>query len=273
MDVLEERPISKLDDDIKKIVKIVKYKKFPLLLRGSAGLASQKYFSDYDFFTLIKDKEKPMFDEFKRIFMDIDKDEEHYFMEFKIQTKNEEKLRWYKLEDFNEKEFKKVFKNISFCKIDIIVRSDNKFMELSVIYQLINKDLTYEEMREQHINAIRDDIKDLEKEGRFYKILKRKFILYSMLKDTYQEYNKYLVELSDIFNSELGMKYQRMSNLQAMLMLLEKTNDKETIKKIIINLKDIHEKPDVSQIEKNIDTLSKEINTKSKSINEKFPMP
>jgi hypothetical protein len=51
MNILELRPVSQLVDEIKQLIKILHLPHTPLQLKGSASLQSQRFFSDYDFFS------------------------------------------------------------------------------------------------------------------------------------------------------------------------------------------------------------------------------
>ena len=81
MDVLHEK--RKLNSRIHDIVKKLKFKNSKMNLAGSASLQSQRYFSDYDFNSVVKIKYKSstIYDEFMRILSN----EELYFIEFKIE--------------------------------------------------------------------------------------------------------------------------------------------------------------------------------------------
>jgi hypothetical protein len=51
MDILQLRPVSQFVDEIKELMKIFHIPNTPLQLKGSASLQSQRFFSDYDFFS------------------------------------------------------------------------------------------------------------------------------------------------------------------------------------------------------------------------------
>ena len=58
MDVIHEK--RKLNSYINDIIKKIKFKNYKINLAGSAKLQSQRYFSDYDFNSMIKRKYKPI---------------------------------------------------------------------------------------------------------------------------------------------------------------------------------------------------------------------
>ena len=105
-------------------------------------------------------------------------------------------------------------------------------MELSIIYEFYDKKLD----KNEYIKSIEDDIKELIKEGNYYKVLKRLFNLYRIEGDI-----KKLIFLSDIFNSDLGEIYQKISNLEAIEKILEFYKDKLDLKRVKVNLKEINE--------------------------------
>jgi len=112
----------------------------------------------------------------------------------------------------------------------LIARIENYFVEVSVIYSFTPETPT----KEEYIKSLEGDIKDLRKEGKYYKILKRQFNIYKT-----QGQKKELLQLSKIFNGELGRDYQLVSNLEAMEKVLEYHQEPSLFKKIIVNLKDI----------------------------------
>ena len=259
MNILEQKQFRNFDPKIQKLIMQLKIFDYPIVVNGSSSLMSQKYFSDYDLFCNITKKETPqeLFNEFLKIFKEIMKDPNTYFMEFKIQTKDGDKIRWYDLDSFNFNEFYRIYDNIDFCKIDLITKINYQFFEVSCIYQLSQEPLK----KNNYVKMLKDDIKDLIKDGQYYKALKRKFNIYVA-----QNNNNKLIELTKIFNSHLGEKYQMKSNLEALKKLLEKTDDDNTIKKIIINLKALHIEPNIKKIDSMINELSNEINNEAKKI-------
>ncbi len=54
--------------------------------------------------------------------------------------------------------------------------------------------------------------------------------------------------LSRFFNSYVGKVYEMVSNLKALQLILNKHNDKQTEKKVIVNMKDLHIVPDIGLI-------------------------
>ena len=252
--------------DYKKIESLLKYKDRQIFLKGSASDPTIIYYGDYDFFTTINKKEsvETSFNEFKKIYNNIVEDKEALFIEFKIQTKKNEKIRWYNKEDFNIIEYEKVYKQIDFCKIDIVYRLNYKFMEASCIYkfELENAKTDDKKKLDKDIKSdIKSDIKELLKEKNYYKVLKREYLIYKI-----DGNNEKTTELKKIFNSELGKIYMDKSNLEAILLVLEHTDDKETILKVKQNLKLLGLEPNIKNIDNTIKKYKKILNAEAKKI-------
>lgn len=232
MDVLAQKQnidLLQLND----FVKEYKFKNSKIVVKGTASLKMQRYFSDYDLYSLIskKYKYKTIADEFNRI-VSISKDDV-YFIENKIQYMNSTKLR--NVEIFKSSMFKN---KVDFVKFDYVVRIDNIFKELSIIYDFnTSKHLSKNEMKEK----LNDDIKDFIKDGSYFKVLKRLFSIYKIEKN-----KKKLVRLTRFFNSDYGKLYSINSNLKAIMLVLDSYDDKITKRKIEINLKDIHMDPEAN---------------------------
>ena len=148
-----------------------------------------------------------------------------YFIELKIQYKNGTKKKLYNVKDLKASLFRKV----DFVKIDYITHYNNIFKELTIIYMFDY----VRPSKDDRIIQITEDYKDLIHDGNYYKALKRLFSIYK-LKRNYKK----LVELTKFFN-ETGEKYEIVSNLKTILLLLQYYDDNMTNKKVMINLKDI----------------------------------
>lgn len=259
MDILEKKQKGEFDDDLKDIIKILKFKNNPIELKGSASLKSQNYFSDYDFFTniMLNYGVEEIYNEFRKILNNIISSYDLYFIEFKIQTLKGKKYRWYPNDDFKFEDFKKVFKDIDFAKIDIVSRTQNIFIEVSCIYKFSQVTLSPED----YISSIKTDIKELKKENNYYKILKRLFNIFKLEGDYHN-----MEILTKVFNSELGKKYKTISNLEAIQSLKEYYKDADTKKKIEINLTDIKEPQSEKSIENNLKNYKTDLNNKAKKI-------
>ena len=234
MNVLHEK--RKLNDRIHDIVKKLKFKNSKINLTGSASLQSQRYFSDYDFNSVVKISYKPstIYKEFKNILVN----QELYFVEFKIEYLDGTKQKIFDLSKLK----KNMFKNINFVKIDYVLWFDYHFKELSIVYIFHGS--------KYGIDEVKKDYEELIQEGNNYKALKRLFGLYKITNN-----KKEAVKLTKFFNSSFGKLYEVNSNLKTLLMMPNEDMRKE------INLKFSKLSPDINlekEIEKNDITLNNE---------------
>ena len=262
MSILEERtpPNNKIHD----LLFSLRYKNNPIKLVGSASLKSQTYYGDFDMMSAINksDDANTIYYEFKKILEKINKDPNLYFIELKIELNDNKKFKYYKDDVLDLQTIKKHLKNISFFKIDLGMWDEYAFHEVSIIYMLFNDKLTTELIEK----SIRGEIKEYEKTGLYYKVLKRKFLLYKNTVDV-----KKLKELTKIFNSEIGLKYKIASNLEIINLVHEYYNDSHTNERIMINLKFLHlEHYKIRDLEKEAKKLKKEVNEKAHSFLPKF---
>ena len=262
MDISTRREIPQ---SIYNFIKVLKYDSEPILLLGTAGLASQQYYSDFDLFTQIEKKQtnEQAFNRMQKIINKMDSFNDAYFIEFKIQTQKGDKEKFNTIEEINRNKFDKLYKDIDFIKLDYVIRISNKFIELSIIYSFNPKILTDEEF----LKNISDDVTEQKKEGNYFKALKRIFAIYNnkRIKDKLEKTDKYIY-LSKFFNSEWGKLYSETANLKAIKLLLENYDDEETIKRVLLNLKEIGVKPDLKKIDNIIAKNEKKYNSKAKEV-------
>jgi len=256
-----------VDPQISNIIKEFKYNNSKIVVKGSNNYINQKYFSDYDLFTSIPfSNSKKTFDNIVKIINNTNNDPNLYFIEMKLQKKNGEKIKYFKPDDFKFNDFNKIFPDLDYIKLDYVVRIENIFYELSVIYSIKSKNRP----RTDFIKNILNDIEDLKKEGNYFKILKKIFSINSYYNRNNRPIDEKAVNLiSKFINSEeFGKPYQIMGILEANKRLLENYDDKNTIDKVIINLKDLKLKPNVKNIDKEIKDIYTKINKEAKNIYE-----
>lgn len=235
MELTEQKQKGEYNEDVKKLMKLFKFDKFNLELKGSSVLKIIDYYADYDFFTYIFHNYPldDVYNEFNNILRGILDNKDSYFIEFKTQNLNGDKKKWYPNENFKLDDFKKSFnENIDFCKLDIIYFSeDNKFIESSCIYKFSREKMT----KKEYLKEINKDIVDLKKEKNYYKILKREFLKYKISNNQ----NKIDI-LINIFNSDLGRIYKEINNIDAIEKIKEYYgNEALTKKRIETNLNEI----------------------------------
>jgi hypothetical protein len=238
MDILHKRNISEFDYKIIDIIKILKFNKYKIDIKGSSSLKSQQYFSDYDFFCQIPDKigGDEAYNTIINIVRKVGEQFGIYFIELKLQTLNNKKIRWYDADNIDKNKFVKYFNDVDFIKLDIVANIDNRLTEISVIYKF-GENITVD-----YISGLKSDIKELKKEGKYYKVLKRMFNIYKAEGDKDK-----LVDLTKFFNSEYGQIYKRLSNLDAIKLVADNYDDNTTKKIIKYNLKELG---NLSQLEK-----------------------
>ena len=257
MDVLERRPERDYSAELKKLIKMLQYPKSKVELKGSASLVSQKYPSDYDLFSTVpKDKEK-LYDFLVELLTTLEGADDLWFVELKLQTLAGRKIRVFPGGHLKREDWDKVFDKLDFVKLDLIARISGFFTEVSIIYSIADKEQTPEE----YIASLQKDIKELAKEKKWYKILKRKFNILKAEGD-----KKGLLRLSRVFNGELGKEYQIVSRLEAIEKVLEVDQDPQTIKKASISLKDLHFPPEVENLSEWVKQRSADLNAKAKKL-------
>jgi hypothetical protein len=226
-------------------------------LKGSASLQSQRYFSDYDFFSNV-----PYYsvEEAWKLFSDIRSTiiakPDVYLIEIKIQ-KGEKKERSYGTDPIDKEAFYKMYPP-DLIKFDIVDRISGIFTSVSCIYSFTKEPMTTKD----YVQSLQEEIKELKKEGMWYKVLKRQFAIYKSEND-----KEKLVSLSGLFNSPLGLAYQKVANIDAILEVLGHYKDKNTLRKIKLNLKDIHLKS-IASLQKERKKLYGLINPYAKSFYE-----
>lgn len=241
-----------LNEEVLKLLSVLRYKNKPIELVGSASLQSQRYFSDYDFFSVIgKVQLKSSFDEFNKILERIKKNPNYYLIELKIQLKNGEKTKINPPIFLEFDEYARLFPHIDFVKIDLCIFSEFRFIEVSIIYKIFEDKLFTKEV---YVKELQNSIKELNQDKSYYKVLKRMFNINKV-----QGNKDNLVKLANFFNSDVGELYQIKSNLEA-IKLMKKfyPNDEMVKQKIKVNLAKI--KPYKLA---NLDKILDEINTKA----------
>ena len=254
------------DPEINKFLKELQYKNDKILVKGSNNYLNQKYFSDYDLYAnLVQTDSKDIFDNIMKIINKTNDNPDMYFIEMKIQKSNGEKIKFNKIDDITFDKFNKNFSNLDYIKLDYVVRVYNNLFEMSCNYFFSSEK---ERNSDNIVKELLESIKDLKKENNYFKILKRIFSINNFYNQNDKLVDEKTVNLiSKFLNSdEYGKMYQIMGILEANKKLVENYNDKNTIKKIIINLKDLGYAPDIRIINKEIKDIYKKINNEAKNI-------
>ncbi len=221
MNILETKyPLYQ--EELRELYSILKFKHYKLELKGSSQYVNLKYPSDYDFYSHIQKKDTNAFLEFlNNLIYRIKTNLYMYFIELKIEYPNE------KIKFFKDDEIKIINKkNIQLVKLDIILFTNNIFKEVSVIYDFGDK-----KTKNEIIESIVEDISNLKKENKYFKIIKR---LFSIAK-IQQDFNSLSI-LMNILNSELGELNLKINNIETIFLLEKYYNDYLTKNRIKINM-------------------------------------
>ena len=153
--------------------------------------------------------------------------------------------------------FLSAYHDVEYIKMDFIVRINNIFKELSIIYNLNTVDTPPSKVIQDLNTEIKDNIKD----KNYFKALKRLFSLYKAEGQTKKQ-----IPLSVFFNSEVGRAYETVSNLKAIKLLQQHYKGEEVEKKITINLKDLHIAPSIRMIDRYIKAYTDIIQREAKQV-------
>jgi len=245
MNVFEERDAQSKYYDL--LTKLQLGTVRPIMI-GSAGLASQLYVGDIDLLTFILGRKENKFinKEIKDIISNIERDDDMYFMEFKIQYKNGKKIKFYPDEIDKIEIPTKNFDDIEYLKIDLIYYIDSRFREVSINYW-------FKEIKDM-VERMKEDILELRDEGRYYKVVKRLFSIAKSINDI----PKGLI-LSKFLNKAIGHDYMYLNNLKAIRDVLMAYDDNITRDKARINLKNMDIMANYDHVEKLIDKYQEKV--------------
>lgn len=254
MQYFDERKISDFSKNIKNVFNLLtitgKYK-----IIGSASLKSILYSSDYDLMEYVKKGDNLatlgfLYKIFLQKFKDAKKDKNIFITDFKCGEINDEPIRWdYKTmikgsQMIGDKEytFQECLLMKSTIKLDAIVLINGIFTEFSENYYLKLGDITNynkEDISEKGIKkSIEGNIKELEKEGNYYKMLKRIFA-YKLFDKVNNQ--KKLIYLIDYFNSYIGIINKCRAECDILILVLECVNKRPLMKDIFFNLQIVGE--------------------------------
>jgi hypothetical protein len=244
-DILEK---NKIPQELVKYISALRYKNEQIFFEGSASLIRNQYASDIDLQTFITGS-PDLFAEFSKIQDKTDKIDNIYFIEGKVQMRDETKARWYKREDFKEKMVAKSSK-ISFIKLDYVLLINSIFTELSIIYT-IKRPEEERDTTDEILNAIKTDYNGYLKDGQYYKSMKRMF---TIIKITDLEGSHKVLEdmVKGLFNTESGKLYKLNSALKAIVLFREYYKDEHSKRMAEQVYRNLGYKDDIKNIEKHI---------------------
>jgi len=252
MDITETK--RGIDRAIATWVDALKFNNSPVVQLGTSSFKAQQYFSDYDLFSPVNNRNispENSCKEINKILRKLRSIENIWFIELKIQNKDGSKEKFYE-PDVNCDKFVKSVKELDYLKMDFVVflKETQKLTELSIIY-------SFSDMppKEDLMKAIKADYDYYKGEGNIYKALKRAFSIYRLRGD-----KEKMVEISSIFNSPTGLLYTISSNLKAIKLILDGQVSGGNIEnKVRVNLQDISNDIEMPlKTEKDIDKAIKE---------------
>ena len=256
-DFLETEELGKLSPEVQKVLTLFELPGAKLRITGSARYKHLNYKSDYDLVIALKKSEVPasrFFEGIAGILHRIERDKDLYFIELKLETKDGEKKRLTPRQEIRMTWVEKDYENLVFAKIDTVARIQNKFYEVSCRYNFREVMMAQAEV----IRELEEDAEELEGEGNYYKVLKRLFSIYVL--ENNQNKLSYLI---NVFNSPLGVIYERVCNMKAMELLHQHYKDKAVLRKINENIRLLGGTFRIGSINKHIRKLQKELNAEA----------
>jgi hypothetical protein len=258
--IIDKKDLDDFDSEVQKYLSYFALSGMQMSLKGSSQYKDLLYRSDYDVLINVRKDIAPtkVFNDLKEVLERISKDDNTYFIELKLQTKEDHKTRFHHGDNFSYSDFEKDYANLKFFKIDIVMLIKNRFFEASCIYALSNDELL---TKENIVKNIKQDIEEYLAEGNYYKVLKRWFSIYVM-------YNAVssIDLLVSVFNSELGKLYEKICNLQGIEVLHKYYEDDKTLQRINNNLELLGETFNIKTIHRKINAYLKLLNTEARKI-------
>lgn len=219
-----------LDSELTKVFHFLELSSSHSFLIGSANIRNIKYAVDYDLNENLKVNDSvTILNQFLSIFEKAYQDKNYYVVDFKCGYEKNEPIRWnfqdlkngYVYIEKNKVTFQEcLVMPDNVIKLDLVYLYNDIFTDINILYNLhiVGKksDLTNakKETNKDMVESINDDIKDLHKEGKYFKILKRLFTLSILEKHV----DKGMIQL---LNSDYGQFYKFFNCLNLVLIMLE----------------------------------------------------
>lgn len=232
-----KKPLSAIDDNIMNVFHLISFHRDKPIILGSNQYKNLRYPSDYDLFEVIHEgpnKEKFITEcikIFQQIVHNIMNERDLYFIDFKTESKNGNKIRWKPKNILNGHIKNKISLHDVIAdatnhliKIDVIYYHNGLFIEFSNIFFITSGDKK-KDIKDE-LQSIADDAKELVSEGNYFKALKRLYSIAQIKK------NKECIKLLfNIFNSDIGKLSQIISYINSVVLVLERYSDKETMER------------------------------------------
>lgn len=235
--ILRKKEDLNIDPRAKELIDILSIGDKAKIL-GSQQYQSQLYAGDYDLFEYVNGNfptnEKAAHSyatKIKNVIAKLLKEKDVYIGDIKSGEKNKEPIRWKPNDILNGSKdgvsLEEAIQMDAMTKLDIIAWINDKYVEMSIIYEFKNGNETLNKTQRDVIQSITEDIKELLSEGQYFKALKRKFSIAAIKrkKDS-------LIKLNKILNSDLGRLYLIVGDMKTLIFLYE---NKDKIPKDRVN--------------------------------------
>jgi len=235
-------------------------------LIGSSNKREILYNSDYDLeshFTA-KNKEEMLqqiYQHFKKVFIQAKKDPNVFIVDFKCGEIDGEPIRWSYADMMKGTKsgvhFTECLMMKSTIKLDEIYLLNGSFVDITDNYyfNIGGHQNSPKPTKKEMIEGIKEDAKELLKEGNYYKALKRLYLI------------KPSQKLIDYFNSEVGIINKARADLDILLILNEQTFRKPKMTDLNGDLQIIKQDLSYTQVD-----LSKELDKATATHTKKFEL-
>jgi hypothetical protein len=277
--ILKKR--KRFSKDVKNVFELITFNMRNTDIMGSAGLSSQKYFSDYDLFEVVfrdyNDFES-VYKDFLKMIDDIEKSGFVYFQDFKLGVDNNNNSLHWSLEEIKHsfkdikykntvqrKYFINALKDKSLIKLDVSAFINNVFVEFSNIYDIHYDKKTFLPNIKDIIISLKIDMIDLLQQGQYMKYLKRLFTV-SKLERNYD----ILKPLTNLFNSKYGKMYKLASQIKTILTMKQVGYDledryKKAVETINTELEPKYQIADIKDLSRSYFDIMEVVNNKAKN--------
>ena len=231
-----KKPLIAFDDNIGEVIKLISYHSNNPIIMGSARYLYYNYPSDIDLWSLIhesknrEDFRKEAVSVFQDMIKQLSELNNIYIMDFKIELKNGNKLRWTPEQIMAGKlgkiKLADVVLDNGMIKLDIIFYHNSLFTEFSNIFTIMDADYV-PKTSEEIVTMIKGDIKDLLQSGNYFKAIKRLYSIAQINKNT-----KMIKKIFPFINGPCGKLGQIRSYLESIILLFTKYRDDDLVQKV-----------------------------------------
>ena len=115
-DIFDKKDLDDYDKELQKIINYFQISGTELQMKGSSVYKNLNYRSDIDIFVLVPPKLAihDVFNKLKAVLEKIHLDDDVYFIELKLQTKDKDKIRFYSGESLSFTDFEKSYAKLDF---------------------------------------------------------------------------------------------------------------------------------------------------------------